>query len=205
MLKPGHLPTPALTKRISLIFLWVELYRMDPTPIVNPLQYTVCIFWKEMGCTLLFGFAVILHSWFQNRPPLLVLTCWQCDDKLNVFGRIINECSLTLIVYRYWHVFFITWWPTNRKWGVILLTEIENRSLCKSLTASKVVIKNTNKYWFEICEKNNDTWHFNIKHNKCKNTIVVQYKIAHNVHFFVHYHENHNKTNINHLPSRFWL
>ena len=85
LLKPGHLPTPALPKRLSLIFLWAELSRRDPILIVNPLQYTVCICWREIGFTLLFGFAIILHSLFQNRPPLLVMTCWQLDYKLEVF------------------------------------------------------------------------------------------------------------------------
>ena len=85
LLKPVHLPIPALPKRIYLILLWVELSRRAPTPIVNPLQYTVCICWRSMGCTLLFGFTVILHNLFQNFPPLLVLNYWQRDDKLEVF------------------------------------------------------------------------------------------------------------------------
>ena len=85
LLKPVHLPTPALPKRISLIFLWEELSWRDPITIVNPLQYKVCIFWRTMGCKLLFGLAVILHNWFQYFPPLLVLTRLQHYDKLEVF------------------------------------------------------------------------------------------------------------------------
>ena len=85
LLKPGHLPTPALPKRISLIFLLEEFYQRAPIPIVNTLQYKVCICWRTMGCTLLFGFAAILHNLFQNWPVLLVLTCWQRDEKLEVF------------------------------------------------------------------------------------------------------------------------
>ena len=83
--KPGHITTPALPRRLYLILLWAELSQRALIPIVNPLQYTVSICWKEMGCTLLFGFSVILHNLFQNRPPLLVLNCWQCDEKLEVF------------------------------------------------------------------------------------------------------------------------
>ena len=85
LIKPGHLPTPTLPKRISIFFLWEEFSWRAPTEIVNPLQYTVCIFWRAIGCTLLFGFALILHYWFQNRPPFLVLTCWQRDENLEVF------------------------------------------------------------------------------------------------------------------------
>ena len=84
LLKRGHLPTPALPKRLSLIFLWAELSRNAPIPIVKPLQYTVCICWRGMGFTLLFGFTVILHNLFQNQTSLLVITCWQCDEKLEV-------------------------------------------------------------------------------------------------------------------------
>ena len=75
LLNLAHLLTPALSKRLSLIFLRMELYLRDPIPIVNPLIYTVCICWMSMGCTLLFGFTIILHNLFQNMPPLLVLTC----------------------------------------------------------------------------------------------------------------------------------
>ena len=80
-----HLATTALPKRLSLIFLWAGFSRRYPIPIVDPLIYTVCIFCRSMGCTLLFGFSVRLRYWFKNRPPLLVLTCWQCDENLEVF------------------------------------------------------------------------------------------------------------------------
>ena len=43
LLKPGHMPTPALPKRLSLIFLWEEFSQTDPIQIVNPLLDTVCI------------------------------------------------------------------------------------------------------------------------------------------------------------------
>ena len=106
LLNPGHLPTPELPNMIYLIFLLAEFTQRDPIPIVNPLQYSVCICWSEMGCTLLFGFAAVLHNWFQNRNYLLLMNFWQRDDKLEVFwehkgwvklhnfvfGRINDEC-----------------------------------------------------------------------------------------------------------------
>ena len=85
LLKLGHLTTLALPKRLYIIFIWAELSQRDPITIVNTLQYTVCICWRAKGCTLLCGFTLILNNWFQNRPRLLVLTCWQRDDKLEVF------------------------------------------------------------------------------------------------------------------------
>ena len=73
LLDSGHLPTPEIPKRLSIIFLWADFYRRAPTPIVNPLQYTVCICCREMACTLLFGFAALLNNLFQNFPSLIVL------------------------------------------------------------------------------------------------------------------------------------
>ena len=133
-LNPGKLTTPEFPKRLSLIFLWVELYRRYPIPIVNPLLIKFRIF-KGDGVQTLFW----LHKKnkktdnFCNRPPILVLTCWKCDDKLKVFGKIIDECILTLIVYRHWRVFFLTWWPTYIRWRLVLLIKIENQILYHSL------------------------------------------------------------------------
>ena len=84
LLKTVHLTTTALPKSISLIFLWERFSQRDTIPIVNPLQYTVCIFWRAMGCTLLFGFVAVLHYWFQNLPYLFVLYCWERDVKLEL-------------------------------------------------------------------------------------------------------------------------
>ena len=106
LLKPGQLPSTALPKRISLIFICTELYWRAPIPVFNTLQYTVYICWREMGCTLLFCFAAVLHNWFQNLLSILVMNYWQRDDKLGVFwehkwwvklyeicfGRINDEC-----------------------------------------------------------------------------------------------------------------
>ena len=85
LLKPVHLSTPTLPNILYLIFLRAGFFLRDPIPIFNSLVYTVCICWREMGFTLLFGFAVILHYLYKNWPPLLVLTCWQRDEKLEVF------------------------------------------------------------------------------------------------------------------------
>ena len=43
LLKPTQLPTTALPKRLSVIFLWAEFYQRDPIPIFNPLLKTVRI------------------------------------------------------------------------------------------------------------------------------------------------------------------
>ena len=56
-----------------------------------------------------------------------------------------------------------------------------------------------------MCEKNNDKWNFNIKHNKYKIIIIFQYIIAHNAPSFVPYHKNNNQIGINHSPLQFWL
>ena len=44
---------------------------------------------------------------FRNWLPLLVLTCWQCDDKLNVGFIFFDECIFALIVDSHWHVLFL--------------------------------------------------------------------------------------------------
>ena len=49
LLMPLQLTTAALPKRISLIFLWVELSQRDTILIVNPLLKTVSIFGGKWG------------------------------------------------------------------------------------------------------------------------------------------------------------
>ena len=44
LLNLGHLTTPDIPKRLSLIFLWVELFQRDPIPIVDSLLKPDCIF-----------------------------------------------------------------------------------------------------------------------------------------------------------------
>ena len=62
---------------------------------------------------------------FQNRPPLLVMNCWQCEDKLYVgLEKIIYECSFALIFDNHWHMLFLTYWLTNRKWRSVLLPKL---------------------------------------------------------------------------------
>ena len=157
LLIPGQLPTPVIPKRPSLIFLWEECSRKTPIPIVDPLLKNVYIFGGQWGA----------HSYLDspkynritdnilNRPPLLVLTCWQFDAKLNVsFGKIIDECSFALVFDSHWYMLFLTYWQKNRKWMFVLLPKlviiifyfptmawinIVEWTFYHSLTASKIV------------------------------------------------------------------
>ena len=121
-LKQGHLATPALPKIIFLIFLWAELPRRDLIPIVNQLLYTLYIVegrWgahfylylpknnKETDC---FWNRLISLCWLVHN----VMTNWKC------FGRINDVCSLTWIVDRHLHVYYLNWWPTNSKRRVVM-------------------------------------------------------------------------------------
>ena len=96
-----RLPTPALPKSISLIFLLAELSWRAPIPIVNPLLYTVCIFGGRWG----------EHSyldtpknnketdWFWNR---LLSLCWLVHNvmtNLKCAVRGVNEWSYKLKVF----------------------------------------------------------------------------------------------------------
>ena len=119
---------------------------------------------------------------FWNWPPLLVLTCWKFDNKLNiVFWNIIDECSFALIVDRHWHVLFLTYWPKNSKWrsgwfcwqSRLLLLFFQCWCRLKSqneiydyLTASKVVTEITRDQRFKICKKNDNKWHMRSIHIK---------------------------------------
>ena len=74
--------------------------------------------------------------------------CWLVNNVMTnwmFFFNIIDECSWTLIVGRHWYVLFLTCLPTNIKWRLVRLVEIENQSLCNSLTASKIVTKKHKK------------------------------------------------------------
>ena len=122
LLTLGKLPTSALPKRLHLIFLWEEFPRRVPIPIVNILLDTVCIF----------VWIWIAHSYldlpknnkekdfFRNRLLSLFWLVYNMMKTWKFFGRINYECSLTYIVDRYWHVFFLTWWPTNIKWRMVM-------------------------------------------------------------------------------------
>ena len=80
---------PVLPKRISLILLWAEFPQRDPIQIVNPLPNTVYIFGRQWGAQ---SYLASLKNNkeldnFRNWPPILVLTCWQYDEKLIVFRK----------------------------------------------------------------------------------------------------------------------
>ena len=49
LITPEKLPTPALPKRLSLIFIWAELSRRARIPIFNILLNTVCIVGGRQG------------------------------------------------------------------------------------------------------------------------------------------------------------
>ena len=69
----------------------------------------------------------------------------------------------------------------------------------------KIVTEMTTDHWFKICETNN--YKGNIRNIQINYTmiIIVQYTIAENVPFIVQFHENCNKINIDHSPTRYWL
>ena len=91
---PGQLTSPALPKRLSLIFLLEVLSQRSPITIVNPLLKTFCFFggiWGAHYCLASPKYNKKTNN-FQNQLPLLVLTSLQWDDKLNVgFKNIIDE------------------------------------------------------------------------------------------------------------------
>ena len=55
LLNPGQLLTAALPRRFSIIFLWAELSRRDPIPIVNPLLKTVRVLEGRWGTHFYFA------------------------------------------------------------------------------------------------------------------------------------------------------
>ena len=103
---PGQLPTPALHKRIYLIFLWVELYQIALIPILNPLLKTVCILELDGVHDIIWNhknYDKITNN-SRNQRLLLVLTCYQCD---NIFKSIIDECIFALIIDRHYNVYLL--------------------------------------------------------------------------------------------------
>ena len=74
-LMPGQLPTPVLIKRIYIIFLWTELSKRYPIPIVNLLLKTVCVFGVLWGAHSYPASPKYnnITNYFRNRLPLLVL------------------------------------------------------------------------------------------------------------------------------------
>ena len=119
-----QLPTPALPNRLSLILLLEEFSWRSPVPIVNPLLKTVCVFVGKRGAQSYSDSPNDnkIPNNFRNWLLLLVLTCCQFDEKLNVgFEQKNNECSFALIVDSNLHVFFLTYWPTHIKWRLVMI------------------------------------------------------------------------------------
>ena len=79
--------------------------------------------------------------------------------------------------------FFLTWWTTNIKRRVVLQIKSKIEVDVILWLHWKNVTKIQRNYWFGFCEKNNDTLHFKIKHDKNNIIIVVQYTIVNFVHF----------------------
>ena len=107
-----------------LFFLWENFSQRGPIPKFNPLLKTVCVFggkWGAHSYSDALNYNKITNN-FLNQIPLLVLTCWKYDEKLNVgFENIIDVRSFALIVDSHWHVLFLTYWPTNIKWRSVML------------------------------------------------------------------------------------
>ena len=127
LLKTVHLSTPALPRRLSVIFLWEELSQRALIPILNTLLDIICIVGGRWGAhsylALLKNNRVTYLFW--NR---LLSLCWLFHNMMtnwNYFKRINDECVWTLIFDRHWHVFFLTWLPTNSKWRVVLYIKIK--------------------------------------------------------------------------------
>ena len=145
------------------------------------------VFLEDYGVHTIIRLQQIIISKKINFVFGLLYFFWLVDNMMTnwmFFGEIIDECSLTLIVYRYWLVFILTWWPTKSKWRIVLLIEIKKWSLWNYLTASK----NCDRKYQEITESKilggNERWYFNMKHFKNKNIILVQYTMVHYVHFY---------------------
>ena len=89
---------------------------------------------------------------------------------------------------------------------ILVLIGIENRTLYNSLTASKKIDRKYQEITdLKFVRKKMIHDIFNIKHNKYKIIILSQWKIPHNVTFFVPSHKNYNEININHSLSHFLL
>ena len=75
----------------------MEFTQRDPIPMFNPLLKTVCIFGGRCGAHYYSASPKYnkIKDNFWNQPPLLVMTCWQCDDKFNV----VFEIKLMSVVF----------------------------------------------------------------------------------------------------------
>ena len=163
-LVPGQILTPALTKSLSLIFLWADFSWRAHIPVINPLLKTVCVFggwWVAHSYSASPQYNNITNN-FLDRIPLLVLTCWQCDDKLNVgFQKMIDECS-----------FFNIWLSLTCVLYYLLTNKYQMKvSYAENIDYYYLVLSNScfDKNWtvlfiyflawFENCEINYEKWH----------------------------------------------
>ena len=145
LLTPGQLPTPALPKRHSLIFLWEEFSQRDPTPIVNPLLNKIFIVGGKWGT----------HSY--STPPKnnrgtdsfwnrLLSLCWFVDNVMKIwqfFGKINDEYIWTCIVYRNWNVFYLTRWQKIANEGWFCRSNCKNKIYGILWLPQKIVTENT--------------------------------------------------------------
>ena len=195
MLILGQFPTTALHKRLAIIFLWEEFYQRDPIPIFNSLFKSVCIFGEQWGAHSYSYFPKYnrITKNFQNGLLLLVLTCWQSDDKLNVgFKKLIDECSFDLIVDSHWHVLFLTYWQTHIKWRLVMIPKLIIIILFfPVLVWSKlenelyIFLWLVQKLWDKLWETTHKKLYI-----KYKIIIIVQYTISEYVAFVVQHCEN---------------
>ena len=163
----GELTIPVLPRRLSLIFLWTELSRRYPIPIVNTVLKKF-LFLGGGGVHTL----ICLH-WKITRKQIFLLIyflylCWLVDNVMTnwiFFGKIIDECSLTLIFYRHWRVFFLSDDQQISNEGLLCWSKSKIEVYVIFWLPQKLWQKITRNHWFEICDKTNDTCNFDIKHN----------------------------------------
>ena len=134
------------------------------------------------------------------------MASYPCAGLLTMWWKIeyiIYKWSLNLIVDIHWHVFFLPYDQQISNEGWFCWSKSKIKFYVILWLPQKLVTENPNKSLIQNLWEKNYTWHVNIKHIKDKIFIVGQYTIAHIVQFFIQYHENEDKNNINHPPSQF--
>ena len=112
---------------------------------------------------------------FCNRPPLLLLNFWQCDEKLNVVIEILKTSVVLiwlLIDIDMCFFLFIDQQIANKVWFYFqswLFLFCIFQLWCRSKLEvelyiifwllQKIVTEMTRDHWFGIFEKNDDKWH----------------------------------------------
>ena len=107
-----------------------------------------------------------------------------------LFGNINYDYSLTLIVDRNLHMFYLPVYQQIENECWFCWSKLKIKLYVILWLPRKIVTKNTKKSLIQNLWENIDTWHFNIKHGKYKVIIIFQYTISHNVNFFVQYQKN---------------